>query len=145
MSTTTPSLTPAMFPDLPSHSSTCPKPTRVLACVLCQERKVKCERKFPCKNCIRSGAQCVPATLAQRRRRRRFPERALLDRLSKYEDLLRRNNIAFEPLHEDPTRKKEPLNTGSGSDSGDEHPGTTGSDLPTASSTAKFERGYEAR
>lgn len=74
------------------------KPQRVLACVLCQQRKVKCDRKFPCQNCTRAGVQCVP-TAAPRQRRRRFPERELLDRLAYYEDLLRKNNIKFETLH----------------------------------------------
>ncbi|KAH7014198.1 uncharacterized protein B0I36DRAFT_299089 [Microdochium trichocladiopsis] len=75
------------------------KPQRVLACLLCQQRKVKCDRRFPCANCTRSGAQCVPATLLPRQRRRRFPERELLDRLRHYEQLLRDHNIDFEPLH----------------------------------------------
>ncbi|RVD90247.1 uncharacterized protein DFL_001222 [Arthrobotrys flagrans] len=57
------------------------KPHRILACVLCQQRKVKCDRKFPCSHCRRVGAQCVPAGLVQRQRRRRFPERELLDRM----------------------------------------------------------------
>ena len=39
--------------------------------------------------------------LAPRVRRRRFPERELLDRIHKYEDLLRQNNVRFEPLHGD--------------------------------------------
>lgn len=72
---------------------------RVLACILCQQRKVKCDRKFPCNNCVKNGAKCVPAALAPRQRRRRFPERELLERLRQYEDLLKQNNIAFEPLH----------------------------------------------
>ncbi|OJD33659.1 c6 transcription [Diplodia corticola] len=76
------------------------QPQRVLACVLCQQRKIKCNRKFPCSNCIRSKASCVPATLNPHRRKRRFPERELLDRVSKYEDLLRQHNVAFEPLHQ---------------------------------------------
>lgn len=76
------------------------KPQRVLACVLCQQRKVKCDRTFPCANCTRVGVQCVPAnTLGPRQRRRRFPERELLERLRHYEDLLRRHSIDFEPLH----------------------------------------------
>lgn len=85
------------------------KPQRVLACVLCQNRKVKCDRKVPCGNCIRSNAQCVPATkLAPRRRR--FPEKELLGRLRHYESLLRRNNVKFEPIHRDPstTEKESP-------------------------------------
>ena len=136
--------TPDMPQDTPSPSQLL-KPQRVLACVLCQQRKVKCDRKFPCANCIKSRAQCVPATLALRRRRRKFPERALLERLRKYEDLLRQNNIAFEPLHKDSAREKESLNAESGYDSDDEHPETVGPDLSTLSTTVKSERGYEAK
>ncbi|KAF7155944.1 hypothetical protein CNMCM6106_007856 [Aspergillus hiratsukae] len=73
------------------------RPSRVLACVLCQQRKVRCDRGFPCANCVRARVQCVPAT--QVRRRRRFPERELLERLRRYEDLLRQNNVQFQPLH----------------------------------------------
>jgi hypothetical protein len=76
-----------------------PKPQRVLSCVLCSQRKVKCDRKFPCSNCVKAGAQCVSAASITRQRRRRFPERELLDRLRLYEDLLRKNNIPFQPLH----------------------------------------------
>ncbi|KAE8378485.1 hypothetical protein BDV26DRAFT_261519 [Aspergillus bertholletiae] len=81
------------------------RPTRVLSCVLCQQRKVRCDREFPCANCIRAGMQCVPATGA-RQRRRRFPERDLLERLRHYEALLRQNNIKFDPLH--PPTAEEP-------------------------------------
>jgi hypothetical protein len=88
-------------PDILSPTSSQPvnKPQRVLACVLCQQRKVRCDRKFPCANCKKVGAQCVSAGLAPRQRRRRFPERELLERLRHYEDLLQRNNIPFDPLH----------------------------------------------
>jgi hypothetical protein len=72
---------------------------RVLACVLCQNRKVKCDRRLPCTNCSKAGVQCTPAALAPRQRRRRFPERELLNRLRHYEDLLQQNQISFEPLH----------------------------------------------
>lgn len=83
-----------------STSSGPSTPQRVLACILCQQRKVKCDRKFPCANCTKFRAQCVPAT-ASRRRRQRFSERELLNRIRKYEDLLRRNGIKFKPLHGD--------------------------------------------
>lgn len=87
----------------------------------------------------------MPATLAQRRRRRRFPERALLERLRKYEDLLRQNNIPFEPLHKDSARETESLNAESSYNSDDEHPETVGPDLSPLSTTVKSERGYEAK
>ena len=63
--------------------------------------KVKCDRKFPCAGCIKSGIQCIPSTLVHRQRKKRFPERILLDRLRGYEALLRQNGIRFEPLHKD--------------------------------------------
>ena len=34
------------------------KPTRILACVLCQHRKIKCDRTFPCANCIKVFPFC---------------------------------------------------------------------------------------
>ena len=90
--------TPEETPREPSRAS---KSRRILACVLCQQRKVKCDRQFPCNNCVRAGTQCIAADTRQRRRR--FPERELLERLRRYEGLLRRNNIQFEPLHPDPS------------------------------------------
>ncbi|KFA54251.1 hypothetical protein S40293_07804 [Stachybotrys chartarum IBT 40293] len=75
-----------------------PKPARVLACVQCQQRKIKCNRKFPCYNCKQHEVQCVPAIQA-RRRKRRFPEKDLLERLRHYEHLLRQNHVKFDPLH----------------------------------------------
>ncbi|KAG8166931.1 hypothetical protein KVR01_002620 [Diaporthe batatas] len=73
---------------------------RVLACLNCQQRKVKCDRRLPCANCVRHKVECEPA-LAPRQRRRRFPERELLDRVRRYEEILRKNNLSFEPLHPD--------------------------------------------
>jgi hypothetical protein len=95
-------LTPEYSPQevsSPSRQQHATKAQRVLACALCQQRKVRCDRKFPCANCTKAGAQCISATLAPRQRRRRFPERELLDRLRHYEYLLRQNKIPFEPLH----------------------------------------------
>ncbi|KAK4234616.1 hypothetical protein C8A03DRAFT_18518 [Achaetomium macrosporum] len=93
----------AAAPDAPEPNAASgaanPKPQRVLACLLCQQRKIKCDRRFPCANCTRSRAQCVPASLVPRQRRRRFPERELLDRIRHYEGLLRQHNVNFEPLH----------------------------------------------
>ena len=87
-----------------SASMSTTKSQRVLACILCQRRKLRCDRQFPCANCTKSHAQCVPAaTLPPRQRRRRFPERELLDRLHRYEGLLREKNISFEPLHKEST------------------------------------------
>jgi hypothetical protein len=77
------------------------KPQRVLACVLCQQRKVKCDRQTPCSNCVKAGGvQCVPAALAPRQRRRRFGHRQLTEQIHKYENLLKRHGIKFESLEQ---------------------------------------------
>lgn len=91
--------TPENSADAPFPSTRASKPQRVLSCVLCAQRKVKCDRKSPCSNCTRIRAQCVSAATIPRQRRRRFPERELLERLRYYERLLTENNISFEPLH----------------------------------------------
>ncbi|KAJ5976769.1 C6 zinc finger domain protein [Penicillium viridicatum] len=89
-------------PISPSEQTATINSRRVLACVLCQQRKIKCDRTFPCVNCVRAGEQCEQAT---RQRRRRFAERDLLARLRHYESLLRQHNIKFDPLHT-PTRDR---------------------------------------
>ncbi|KAF8847265.1 hypothetical protein BDZ45DRAFT_637229 [Acephala macrosclerotiorum] len=126
---------------LPSSYSQPLKPNRVLACVRCQQRKVKCDRTSPCKNCVIANAQCVPATKTpSRQRKRRFPERELLERLRKYEDLLRQNNIKFEPLHKDSAGEKESLNPQGGDESEDDHP-----EGSAFSRTVESERTYQPK
>lgn len=133
------------LPNAPSTSFQAPKPHRVLACVLCQQRKTKCDRKFPCATCIKARVQCVPATLTPRRRKRRFPERELLERLRTYEDLLRQNNIAFDPLHKGSSKDKESQGAEEGHDSEHDHQENMAQDASTPSTTIKSESGYEAK
>lgn len=115
---------------------------RVLACVLCAQRKVKCDRKFPCSNCIKARAQCVPSTLTARRRRRRFPEQQLLERLHRYENLLRQHNIDFDPISKDLGGGKGPFVVEGGDDSDHEPSEAAAADWPSPSSTVKSERVY---
>ncbi|KAI2465686.1 fungal-specific transcription factor domain-containing protein [Annulohypoxylon bovei var. microspora] len=68
-------------------SSSSGKPPRVLACVLCQSRKIKCDRKTPCSNCIKANVACTPSTPAPARKRRR-PNQDLQQRLARCEELL---------------------------------------------------------
>lgn len=108
--------------DMQHHAPSNSKPHRVLACVLCQQRKIRCDRTFPCANCKKQNARCVPATQT-RPRRKRFPERELLDRLRRYEALLRENRVKFEPLHGQEFQDGEGIgdvDNGTGDDSGGE-------------------------
>lgn len=138
---------PDLSPAAPLPPSQPSKPRRVLACVLCQDRKVKCDRKIPCAHCIKSRVQCIPATLAPRRRRPKFPERELLERLRRYEDLLRENNIRFEPLYKDSAsvRQRKSPNAEGGFNSDDEQPVAAGADQLSPSTTLRSEGVYEAK
>ncbi|KAF2472125.1 uncharacterized protein BDR25DRAFT_284602 [Lindgomyces ingoldianus] len=121
--------TPASASASESRQPTKSKPRRLLACVLCQQRKVKCDHNYPCATCVKARVQCVQATQASRRRRRQFPERELLVRLRHYEDLLNQHNIKCEPLHLNPhltEHKNSPASTGKASyDSDDEELGNS--------------------
>ncbi|RSL41187.1 hypothetical protein CEP53_012909 [Fusarium sp. AF-6] len=64
------------------------KAPRVLACVLCQHRKIKCDRNTPCSNCIKANVTCTPSTPAPARKRRR-PNQDLQERLARCEQLLK--------------------------------------------------------
>ncbi|KAK4152469.1 activator of stress genes 1 [Chaetomidium leptoderma] len=68
--------------------ATANKPPRILACVLCQHRKIKCDRLFPCANCIKANIKCTPSTPAPARKRRR-PNQDLQERLARCEEMLK--------------------------------------------------------
>ncbi|KIV99888.1 uncharacterized protein PV09_08552 [Verruconis gallopava] len=128
----------------PSNAPQAARPQRVLACILCQQRKIKCNRTFPCSNCTKLGAQCVPATLMPRKRKRRFPERELLARLRHYEELLRQNKIDFEPLHgEYSTGKELPDTNEDGSAENEPSPAATATSSSSAAQQSNAT--YEAK
>jgi hypothetical protein len=66
------------------------QPRRKHPCVLCQQRKVKCDRSDPCANCTKARVECIsPTTLPPKRRKKRFPEAELLAKLRRYEEALK--------------------------------------------------------
>lgn len=66
--------------------------------VLCQQRKVKCDKQKPkCGNCMKARAECIPsAPTLPRRRKRRLAETDLAGRLRKYEHLLKTHGIKID-------------------------------------------------
>lgn len=65
------------------------------ACALCQSRKVKCDRKDPCSNCVKAQAGCeyrVPLP-PRRRRKMQKPNTMAMARLKRYEDAFRKVGI----------------------------------------------------
>jgi hypothetical protein len=83
------------------------KITRGHSCILCQQRKVRCDKQKPCSNCIKARAECVPsAPIGPRRRRRKLTETDLVGRLRRYEHLLKKHGIKLDD-DEDLTSERE--------------------------------------
>lgn len=74
------------------------KPTAT-ACLQCQQRKLKCDRKFPCTRCIKDSVRCMAGAAIGKERKKRFAERELLERLRRYEELMRQHNVPFDSMH----------------------------------------------
>lgn len=92
-----------------------PKITRGHSCVLCQQRKVKCDKQKPCPNCIKAHAECIPsAPTVPRRRRRRFTEQDLAARLRRYEHLLKKHGVKIEEDDDAPEDRREACGVQSG-------------------------------
>ncbi|KAL2163000.1 hypothetical protein VTH06DRAFT_6836 [Thermothelomyces fergusii] len=85
MAATAPTSTPPPSQPGPGPS----RKQRILACELCQKRKIGCDRKFPCANCIKSNVakHCVPATPAPRQKRK-VSQHGLNERLARCEAML---------------------------------------------------------
>jgi hypothetical protein len=67
---------------------------RAHACVLCQRRKVKCDKNDPCSNCAKSQVECeFRDPLPPRRRKKKQPDAAMIARLKRYENVLRNSGI----------------------------------------------------
>lgn len=91
-------------PSPPRAPAPAPEPavmklTRGHSCVLCQQRKVRCDKQKPCANCLKAQVECrVVPPQPPRRRKKKPHERDLIDRLRKYESLLSQHGVNFEPI-----------------------------------------------
>ncbi|KAK7402581.1 hypothetical protein QQX98_011686 [Neonectria punicea] len=65
------------------------------ACSLCARRKVKCDKRDPCSNCLKAQALCSYEAPIPSRPRKRAADEDLLVRLGLYEDLMRKHNVDF--------------------------------------------------
>ena len=71
---------------------------RAFSCLICRQRKVKCDRRTPCSNCVRAEKQCsFIAPVRGKRKRSRAPKEGLHAKLKRYEDLLKAYGARLEP------------------------------------------------
>jgi len=87
---------------LPEENTPKPYPK---ACVVCRDRKIKCDRQLPCSNCTRWGNKDCVYPPAKRRprntnpaKKKYEPEKLLLERLQKLEIMVQKlgGNITNE-------------------------------------------------
>lgn len=89
-------------PPAPVAEPALAKLTRGHSCLLCQQRKVRCDRQKPCANCVRARVECrVVPPQPPRRRKKKPQERDLVNQLRKYEALLSQHGISFDPIAHD--------------------------------------------
>ena len=79
------------------------KTSKGLACIFCQQRKVKCDRQRPCASCTKARVACTyRARQAPRRRHNKATEVSLRARLGRLEELLKaavsKNDTADFPV-----------------------------------------------
>ena len=85
--------------------------TKLISCTLCQQRKVKCDKRQPtCTTCATHRASCIYVAPARsQRKRKKSSEEELLDRLDRYESLLKIHGISLDGLN--PTSATIPNNS----------------------------------
>ncbi|KAF4434828.1 Zn(2)-C6 fungal-type DNA-binding domain, partial [Fusarium albosuccineum] len=84
------------------HDSSALKLTRGTSCVLCQQRKVRCDKNKPCANCVKANVECrVIPPQPPRRRKKRLQEKDLIDRLKRYESLLAEHGVRVDAIGHD--------------------------------------------
>lgn len=92
----------ALMQGHPQPDSSSMKLTRGTSCVLCQQRKVRCDKNKPCANCVKAKVECrVIPPQPPRRRKKRLQEKDLIERLRRYESLLAENGVKFEAIGHD--------------------------------------------
>lgn len=88
-------------PPGPTAAPKCPEHHRH-PCILCQSRKIKCDRNDPCANCTRAHLECVfAATPLLQKRKKRFPEAELLARIRRYEQQLQEYGADIDAINRD--------------------------------------------
>jgi hypothetical protein len=105
------------------------------SCVTCRRRKVRCNKRDPCSNCIKAGIECVfPGPGRAPRKPRRPPDAELLARLRRLEGVVESlgGQAAIDRLNSpsSPPLASGPSPTGPGSTSNTDSANTESDSIP---------------
>ncbi|KAI1468562.1 putative C6 transcription factor [Daldinia caldariorum] len=71
------------------------------SCVICRQRKVKCDRRNPCSNCVKAEKPCdYVAPVRGKRKRTKPPKESLHAKLKRLQELLKSYGAKLEPSDE---------------------------------------------
>jgi hypothetical protein len=109
---------PSSFNTSPIGESPRPGPhQKLLSCLGCRQKKVKCDKRYPCRGCQHSGSECVFPLRKRKARKPRSRNAEMILRLGRLEELLEK----YEPngpktpspqhaaLLEEATKPSEPM------------------------------------
>lgn len=92
------------------------------SCLVCRQRKIRCDRRNPCSNCVKNTQQCsFVAPTRGKRKRTKPPREGLHAKIKRYEELLKSYGVNIEPCDSD----------GDGGSDWEEEAGSHQSVLPT--------------
>lgn len=67
------------------------------SCLICRQRKVKCDRRDPCSNCVRAGQECSFVAPVRGKRKRTKPvQEGLHAKLRRYEGILKAQGATLD-------------------------------------------------
>ncbi|PTB70155.1 hypothetical protein BBK36DRAFT_1173378 [Trichoderma citrinoviride] len=71
------------------------------SCLSCRQRKVKCDRRAPCQNCVKAERPCsFVAPVRGKRKRTKPPKETLHARVKRYEEMLKAYGAKIEPFED---------------------------------------------
>lgn len=74
------------------------------SCLVCRQRKVKCNRSWPCQNCTRAQIDCeYVSPVRGKRARTAAPREGLHAKMRRYENLLKTRGVSLDDDKETPT------------------------------------------
>lgn len=78
------------------------------SCLICRQRKVKCDRRNPCSNCVKGAQQCAfMAPTRGKRKKTKPPREGLHAKVRRYEELLKSYGVKIEPCDSDSDLESE--------------------------------------
>ncbi len=68
------------------------------SCLTCRQRKIKCDRRNPCSNCVKAAKQCSFVLPGRgRQRSKKAPKEGLHAKLRRYEEILKSYGAKIDP------------------------------------------------